>query len=276
LAIDDYSDSVTREVESRLDDLFGEFESVQEQEALPEAEAITSDPETAAADLLFDEAQPMDLDDPVEQLKATFYSLDWEITDESMNTFFGQILGLKKVYAKEPMIFQNLRLLGAVGKYIRRKKANAHPDSFGLFKTLFECFEFLVSKPSDRSEIKSRFKQEVLKFKKLRQEILRLSGKIGKPARPAPVETFSRPEKTLESGPVEQEDPDDRLDLVEKQVVDAIEQNHSELITDTTGTAKEFEAFEGKMQEMKDFIRAELLKLRDEIVQQVLEKKSRH
>lgn len=263
MAIDEYSDAVTREVESRLDDLFGEFESVQAQQEPFETEATTPDnaPSPLNEDVPPDHTPAPNLNDPIDQLKATFYSLDWEITEESMHTFFGQIMDLKKAYKDEPVIYQNLRLLGAVGKYIRRNKADAHPDSFGLFKSLFDCFENAVSKTSDKTENKRKLKQEVVKFKTLRQEILKLSGKNDRIIPKADVEIAEPIEAVVE-------------DVVDESVVEMHDESVPLETPQTLSAEAGMPGLEATVENIKEFIKAELLKLKDEIVQQVLAQRS--
>lgn len=146
--------AVTSEVEDRLDDIFGAEE----------------DNPTASLD-----NGPLSEDSPLRNLKGIVLSIDWEITDEIMGGFLGEVEALRKQYAHEKIPALFLQLLGSVGAYIRNQKARAHPDSIQVLNSAYNSFEkVLVSDPMmSETEKRKWLYTEVNRFKKLKQDIAR-------------------------------------------------------------------------------------------------------
>ena len=149
--MDDKNDgTVTDEVQSRLDDLFGEG-----------GKASVS---------IEDSAVPEDF--PLSNLKAIVLSVDWEIDDEVMDRFVEEIGKLETVYNYDKTLLSFFRLLGSVGKYIKTRKADAHPDSIKLLNSAYNSLEkVLLSKDITPAEKKQILLLQVTEFKKLKEQI---------------------------------------------------------------------------------------------------------
>ena len=142
--------TLTDEVQSRLDDLFGEG-----------GKASVS---------IEDSAVPEDF--PLSNLKAIVLSVDWEIDDEVMDRLVEEIGKLETVYNYDKTLLSFFRLLGSVGKYIKTRKADAHPDSIKLLNSAYNSLEkVLLSKDITPAEKKQILLLQVTEFKKLKEQI---------------------------------------------------------------------------------------------------------
>ena len=169
--------AVSSEVEERLDDIFG-----------------AEDNPTASLD-----NGPLSEDSPLRNLKGIVLSIDWEITDEIMSTFLGEVEALRQQFAQEKIPALFLQLLGSVGTYIRNQKARAHPDSIQVLNSVYNSFEKVLLSDPKMSETNKRkwLYTEVNRFKKLKQDIARGREEQTRPA----VDHEEKPETAVEAPP---------------------------------------------------------------------------
>ncbi|MFO8111891.1 MAG: hypothetical protein R6T92_05220 [Desulfosalsimonadaceae bacterium] len=167
------------EVSSRLDELFAEdddgtFEE-EEQAADPggkrrqekEAGSVDSRPSPAArtVEISRDES-------PIDNLRALVAEIEWEITDDTMRGFLNEVALLKQKYGQDPVLSTCLKLLESIGKYIRAKKVNTHPDAIKLVSSAFNVLERIVRTPSmPINQQKQLLAVEVKAFKELKQKL---------------------------------------------------------------------------------------------------------
>lgn len=145
-------DSLSSELESRLDDLFGEDDK------------FTEGP-------VADEVQD---DYPLAELKNLVLSIDWEITDEVLINFLSQIKKLKTTFKNDKIILTFLQILGSLGEYIKTNRGKAHPKTFKILNSVFSRFDDVVlSKDMQESEKKRVLRTEMAKYKELRTQISR-------------------------------------------------------------------------------------------------------
>ena len=160
-------DSLSSELESRLDDLFGEDDKFNE---------------GPVADELSD-------DYPLAELKNLVLSIDWEITDEVLINFLSQIKELKTAYKNDKIILTFLQILGSLGEYIKTNRGKAHPKTFKILNSVFSRFDdVILSKGMQESEKKRILRTEMAKYKELRTRISRQKAdktpkKAAKPAK---------------------------------------------------------------------------------------------
>jgi len=139
--------TVKEEVERRLGDLFDEK---------------APHPENPAGPAAF----------PLRELKATVLSVDWEINDQTMSRLIEHVEQLQGSHENDKVISTFLKLLGAVGRYIKSNKANAHPDAVKLLNSIFLKLEKVILSHDMSQESKRRaLLGEVEKFKGLRERI---------------------------------------------------------------------------------------------------------
>ena len=143
-------DALVDEIDGRLDDLFAEDKTPQK---------------TAG--------ESSDIKEyPLKELKAVILSIDWEITDDIMNRLADQVVGLKKRYKEDRIVFMFLQLLGSIGEYIRTNKGKSHPDSFKFLNSLFKKLDKVVrTKGLKEAEKKKILSVEVNKYKVLKDKL---------------------------------------------------------------------------------------------------------
>lgn len=167
---------LSTELQDRLDDLFSEPDDDEEIPAQgSESEMMDidglkgHDRPPAEKHLPSAAATP---DPPLLDLRATILSLDWEITDATLNRLLSEISHLKTVYQNDKLPFMFLQLLGSIGKYISVKKVKAHPDSIKMLHSVYAGFEqVLLNAEISDLEKKKILSNEVRQFKSLKQRI---------------------------------------------------------------------------------------------------------
>ncbi len=185
---------ITQQVDSRLNELFGEDDipskpkhthPVEDAEESMEGNATNADLDHRL-DNFFEKGKrpisdsentgidPKDLENsPITDLKSVILSLEWEITDQVMQKLGEEIGKLEKNFKKDKITVAFLQLLGSLGKYIRKKRAEAHPDSIRLLHSVYEQLELvMLSKKLSDAEKKKMLIAQVTKYKSLKEEIL--------------------------------------------------------------------------------------------------------
>jgi hypothetical protein len=150
--------SLMNEVETRLEDLFGE------EGDSPELSPVDS----------------VDAGESLRDLKALVLSMDWEIADDVMSQFVEQVENLKEPYKNNKGITLLLQLLGSLGHYIKKHKANSHPDAIKVLNSVYASFEkVLLEKDITEAQRRKLFFTEIEGFKALKKKIAK--GKKAKP-----------------------------------------------------------------------------------------------
>lgn len=193
------------EVSSRLDELFGDDDDSE----APGFNAVPAKSAGAAKPAPQTHAKPnghaSDAEDsPVKNLKALVFGIDWEITDDSMMAFLKEVRGLQQKYSNDKVLSMFLKLHESIGKYIKAKKARAHPDALQFVTSVFTAFEKVLLSPGmPEAQKKKLLSSEVQTFKNFKQQVLsrdkaveanepQISASVAAPPRPAaPIETPS-------------------------------------------------------------------------------------
>lgn len=176
-------------------------------------------------------------DHPLKALKARLLSIEWEITDSSMNSLLVELRNLEGLYKDDQVVLTFIRLLCPIAKYIKARKGNSHPQATGVLNSVYHGLEKVALSEAMSSKEKERILlQEVAKFRKLKEEVIQLKEK--------------RKQETMGGGRASQE---------EGKVVSS---RSSE--PDLTRTySPEFLA--RALDEIKELIRAEFKSLREEV-----------
>jgi len=83
-----------------------------------------------------------------------------------------QIGKLENVHRHDKDILLFLQLLNSVGKYIKKRKVNAHPDAIKLLNSVYDSLENVLSSPNISSDEKrQKLLDQVGAFKKLKEQI---------------------------------------------------------------------------------------------------------
>ena len=78
---------------------------------------------------------------PLKELKSTILAIDWEITDDVLDTFIDQLDGLFAQFEDDKVIHTLLKLLKSLGKYVRTHKSKAHPDTIKRIMAVYSALE---------------------------------------------------------------------------------------------------------------------------------------
>lgn len=147
--------ALTDNLESRLDNFFGQDEKPVQKKATPHP--------------------PENEKFPLQELKAVVLSLDWEISDKSMDSFINQIDRLSISYKKDKVYMAFLSILGSLGRYIKQRKANSHPNAIKILISVFNSLEKIVlSKDIIDTEKNIILTQEIKKYNSLKQDLIKL------------------------------------------------------------------------------------------------------
>jgi hypothetical protein len=196
--LDKKDDALTEEVQSRLQDLFGEKE---EAPASMEDEKISVPMEEEEAPASGEDSVAPE-DSPIRDLKSTILSIDWEISDELLNALIEEIEKLEDRYKNDKDLLLFLQLLGSVGKYIKKRKVNAHPGAIKVLNSVYNSLEqVLVSGSVTEAEKREKLLVQVEEFKKLKEQIALKKTDTPK-TKDAAVQTERRPtEETRKKSP---------------------------------------------------------------------------
>jgi hypothetical protein len=171
--------SLGAEVSNRLDELFGDDESGAPAEKIIVADRAKIPPKKPAAPVDDSDVTVSDEDSPIRNLKALVFSIDWEITDETMVDFLTETKRLMQKYKDDQVITLFLKLHESIGKYIKAKKARAHPDAIAFVASVFKNFEKVLLSPGmPEKQRKQLLGAEVQKFKAFKQRILLRDGAV--------------------------------------------------------------------------------------------------
>lgn len=251
-------DTMKFEVESRLDDLFGESEKSHDNFLEPEA--------------FNDHEEGIEMNEvhPLEELKSTVLSIDWEITDEVMGRFVDQVEGLKKQFKDNKINLLFLQLLGSVGVYIRTNQGKADPDAFKMLGSAFKTFDTVVSSDSmPVSEKKKMLSVELEKFKELKNKITSKRSAESTPVKKEPPPRVKQqPEAPKPEAPVIPKKEEHIELVIEADREEKLNEDIREIILNPVEDNKDAysqEIIAEVLKEMKKFIRGEFDDLREEL-----------
>ena len=144
------ADNLTPELEGRLDDLFDEHNA-----SLPD----NGDRDGSKFY-------------PLAELKNLILSIDWEITDEVLEKLLQQIQDLNMTYGHDKTVLSFLQILDALGGYIKKNRAKAHPKTFKTLNSVFASLDKVVlSKDMAETEKKKILSTEMNQYNELRIQI---------------------------------------------------------------------------------------------------------
>ena len=152
-------DTLSSELENRLDDLFGENDI-----QLPKV------PEKNLKEHY-----------PLAELKNLILSIDWEITDEVLDKLLQQLKDLQLTYEHDKIVSTFLQILNSLGNYIRTHRAKAHPKTFKILNSVFASLDKVVL-AKDMTELakKKILRAEMNRYKDLRTQIAKSKGRCRK------------------------------------------------------------------------------------------------
>ena len=166
-------DTLSSELESRLDDLFGENDA-----SLPD-----------------DQNGALKEHYPLAELKNLILSIDWEITDEVLDNFLQQIKDLRLTYEHDKIVTAFLQILNSLGNYIKINRAKAHPRTFKILNSVFSSLDRVVlSQDMPDLTKKKILRVEMNRYQELRDQIAKSKAAAKKPKKKVRPAVVDKPE----------------------------------------------------------------------------------
>ena len=209
------------------------------------------------------------LDSPIIDLKSIVLSIEWEITEPLLTRFEQEVGNLEKVFSQKATLVRFLKILKSVGRYINKRKAEAHPDSIKLLSSAFSRFELVVvtenMTPAEQHEL---LKETVEDFNQLKK-LISAQSKAETSATPSQLDEATTREAAIspsselpESSAAEQWPAGTVTETMPEEHVPHV--TPEEVTTDYSGLTPH-EAFALAVEELKSLIKAEFSVLRAEI-----------
>jgi hypothetical protein len=250
-------DKLDSEIAKRLDDLFGEGDASSNNSGALKADNVTANDEIFELEEVVankTDPEPMQADNPLSELKNMVLSIDWEITDEVLSSFLSQIGDLKDTYKNEQIVLMFLQLLGSLGKYIKTNRGDAHPKTFKILNSVFARLEEVVLS-EDMPELQKRkiLQSEMNKYKQLRVQVSKKKA----------TEVSRNKTKTLQK-----QEPDLRPLKKNKSGMGSVNVSAApaaENLFPESAAAKPYDTLAEAVEELKQFIHAELRALKQEL-----------
>jgi hypothetical protein len=149
------NDTFAFDLENRLDDFF-------------------SDSLQAQNDASVEESETSKADQPLKELKSTILAIDWEITNDGLDSFIKQVNGLIEYFANDKAKQKLLKILFSLGKYLRTHKSKAHPDTIKRIMAVYSTLEESVTNDElSQSEKEKMLREEVKQFQLLKSKIVK-------------------------------------------------------------------------------------------------------
>lgn len=231
-------DTLSSELENRLDDLFGEND-------VPAAEDLDKNSKGHY---------------PLAELKNLILSIDWEITDEVLDNFLLQIKDLRLTYKHDKIVSAFLQILNSLGNYIKTNRAKAHPKTFKILNSVFASLDKVVlSGDMPETEKKKFLRVEMTRYQELRNQIAKSKAAAGQPKKAAKPAVVHQPEvkETIEAPVVVEAEPSgQRAVAAEEELI---------LTDEQPSVAAAVENLTQAVEEIKRYIHTEINALKEEI-----------
>lgn len=121
-------------------------------------------------------AVPLVSEKDIEGLKAVILSIDWEISDTTLENFDAVVNELMAKVKANKIHASLLKIIYSIGGYVARNKAGAHKDSIGLLRSAFQSYERLVRNPGMTGDEKKQMLEfEIRRFHEFKRELGRSS-----------------------------------------------------------------------------------------------------
>jgi hypothetical protein len=174
-------DTLSSELENRLDDLFGENDI-----QLPHAS---------------EKKRPEHY--PLAELKNLILSIDWEITDEVLDNLLLQLKDLLLTYKHDKIVTTFLQILNSLGNYIKTHRAKAHPKTFKILNSVFVSLDKVVlTKEMTVPAKKKLLRAQMNRYKELRAQIAKSKAAVAAKRKAKQVATQAAEIKNKKEEPV--------------------------------------------------------------------------
>ena len=142
---DQTKNTIVSELDDRLDTLFGE--DVGDLDALEES--------------------------PLEGLKSLVMTIDWEISESTLNALLEELNSLRTRYAGDKPVSILLKMMTSLSSYVQKRKGSSHPESIQLFHAVAKDLAKIVEDPGmDPRTRNAVVKKDIDRFQGLKSEIV--------------------------------------------------------------------------------------------------------
>jgi len=108
---------------------------------------------------------------PLENLQAVVLEMEWEIGDKNLDTYLGELNRVGEQFKQDKALTVYIKMLDTVGRYLKAKKASAHPETVSFLKSLYDSFELAVAPGMPEAEKKRSAAVQVSAFKRFKDAI---------------------------------------------------------------------------------------------------------
>jgi hypothetical protein len=123
-------------------------------------------------------AAPLVSQRDIEELKSVILSIDWEISDLTLQSFDAVVKRLMKKVKSNKIHSSFLKMILSIGGYVAKNKESSHRGALGLLRTVFQDYESMVQNPGmTASEKKQLIELDIRKFHEFKRELGRSPGK---------------------------------------------------------------------------------------------------
>ncbi|BCS95791.1 hypothetical protein DSLASN_14230 [Desulfoluna limicola] len=140
-------------------------------------------------DELFEDDQPEKSESkagPLENLQAVVLEMEWEIGDKNLDTYLGELKRVGEQFKQDKAISVYLKMLDTVGRYLKAKKASAHPETVSFLKSLYDSLEVAVESGMTDAEKNRAAAVQVSAFKRFKETIAAHGPAKSQASAPAP------------------------------------------------------------------------------------------
>jgi len=109
--------------------------------------------------------------DPLETLKAVILEMEWEIGDKNLDAYLRELKQLGVRCGNDKALSIYIKLLDTIGRYLKAKKAAAHPETVSFLKSLFDSFEMAVGSGMSEEDKNRSAAVHVREFKRFKAMI---------------------------------------------------------------------------------------------------------
>lgn len=134
--------SMTEELDSRLDELFDDGPEKSEKKG-----------------------------DPLENLQALILEMEWEIGDKNLDAYLFELKRAGERFEQDKALLIHIKLLDTMGRYLKAKKAAAHPETVSFLKSLYDSFEVAVAPGMPAAEKNRSATAQVRAFKQFKAAV---------------------------------------------------------------------------------------------------------
>jgi len=231
-------DTLSSELENRLDDLFGENNV-----PLPDAQDKTLKEHY-----------------PLAELKNLILSIDWEITDQVLDNLLQQLKDLRLTYKHDKIVSTFLQILNSLGNYIKINRAKAHPKTFKILNSVFASLDKVVlSRDISETAKKKILRAEMHRYQELRAQIAKSKTAAAPPKKTAEPAVTEKPkiQQPQEAAIIDKAQPFDQTAAAAKEELILTEEQRD--------VAVAVETLAQAVEEIKRYIHAEIKALKEEI-----------